>query len=83
MASVYKFAVGSIVENIQELRTATMVFPPGLQFEVVRRRNGYHLTSPPCPCCGVSRIISGVGPSYLQPAAVRTSPAPAAPKGGQ
>ena len=68
MASVYKFAVGSIVENIQELRTATMVLPPGLQFEVVRRRNGYHLTSPPCPCCGVSRIISGVGPSYLKPA---------------
>ena len=82
MSSVYKFAVGEIVENIQELRTATMVFPPGLQFEVARRRNGYHLTSPPCRCCGVSRIISGVGPSYLKPAAARTSAATPELKGG-
>ena len=66
MASVYKFAVGSIVENIKEIRTSEMVFPPGLKFEIARRRNGYHLTSPPCRCCGVSRIISGVGPSYLK-----------------
>ena len=82
MSSVYKFAVGEIVENVQELRTATKVFPAGLKFEVARRRNGYHLTSPPCRCWGVSRIISGVGPSSLKPAPVRTTAAPAALKGG-
>ena len=79
MASVYKFAVGEIVENIREIRTSEKVFPPGLKFEIARRRNGYHLVSPPCRCCGVSRIVSGVAPSSLKSAEEQAS----APRTGQ
>ena len=75
MDSIYKFAVGEIVESRREIRTPEKVYPAGLKFEIARRRNGYHLISAPCPCCGVSRIVSGVAPSSLKSAAKWDEPA--------